>query len=127
MHVHYFKPEADDPMHESQQGRLVWQIGADSCRPWTFGHRAVVERGTQCMTRAADEGDLIGAGPKTDDIWRLHPPPYPRHMSSPGNQVGSAQGRPESGNSPDPRTGCLDNRKTILLPVIAAVQPVSTR
>jgi hypothetical protein len=73
--VDYFKSEADDPQHESPQSRLVWQVGAESCRSRTFGHRAVVECRAQRIARAADEGDLIRAGSEMRDVGRLRPPP----------------------------------------------------
>lgn len=54
---HDFQPETDDPLHESPQGRLIRQLGAQGCRVRAYGHLAVVEFGTYggaCLTRESD-------------------------------------------------------------------------
>ena len=42
MQVHHFKPEADDPLYESPEGPLIWQLGAQGCRVRAHDHGAVV-------------------------------------------------------------------------------------
>jgi hypothetical protein len=32
--LHHVEPDANDPLHEPQQSRLVRQLGAKSCRAW---------------------------------------------------------------------------------------------
>ena len=57
VHVHYFKPEAGDPLHQPQESSLIWQLSPKGCRARTYGDLAIVEfreeRGA-CLTRESD-------------------------------------------------------------------------
>lgn len=45
MQVHHFEPEADDPLHQSPHGPLIWQPGNQGCRVRAHDHCAVVKFG----------------------------------------------------------------------------------
>jgi hypothetical protein len=54
-----FESEAGDPLQESLQGALIWQLGSKGCRAGAHADFAVVELCAQhgtCLTR---ESDLI--------------------------------------------------------------------
>jgi hypothetical protein len=41
--VHHFKSEASDPLHQPEEGTLIWQVGAKGGRARAYGDRAVVK------------------------------------------------------------------------------------
>jgi hypothetical protein len=43
MHVDHFKPEPDDPLHDSPKRSLIWQFGAKGRRARAYDDIAVVE------------------------------------------------------------------------------------
>jgi hypothetical protein len=51
--------EADDPLQESLQGALVWQLGSKGCRAGAHADFAVVELCAQHGTCLTCESDLI--------------------------------------------------------------------
>jgi hypothetical protein len=51
--------EADDPLEESLQGALVWQLGSERCRAGAHADFAVVEFRAQHGTCLTCESDLI--------------------------------------------------------------------
>ena len=55
MQVGHFKPEAGDTEHESGEGCLIGQLGAESSRARARGDLAVVEFRAQCRARLARE------------------------------------------------------------------------
>jgi hypothetical protein len=63
MQIDYFKPKADDSLHQSPQGCLVRQLGAQGRRARTYGHRAVFKSRAKRVPGPTDEGDLIHSGP----------------------------------------------------------------
>lgn len=121
MQLHDFKPEADDPQHEPPQGGLVWQFGAEGRRSRTCGQRAVIKCRAQRVARAADEGDLIGAGSEPRDVGRVNPPPV-QDRCRPGIWVSlCARDGTRQATARGLRTGWLVNRDAIVLLVMAVV------
>lgn len=59
MHMHHFKPQAGQPLHEPEEGSLIWQLGTKGCRARANGDFAVVEFRAQRGARFAGESDLI--------------------------------------------------------------------
>jgi hypothetical protein len=59
MHVDHFKPESDDPLHDSPKGSLIWQFGAKGRRARAYDDIAVVEFCAQCRTGLTCESDLV--------------------------------------------------------------------
>jgi hypothetical protein len=51
--VHHFKAEAHDSLHESPQGRLIWQLGAQGCGVRARDNGAVFEPGAYRAARLA--------------------------------------------------------------------------
>jgi hypothetical protein len=43
MQGHQLKPQIHDPLHESPQGPLIWQVGPQGCRARAHDHRAVLK------------------------------------------------------------------------------------
>jgi len=41
--VHHFTSEAGDPLHEPEEGILIWEQGAKGCHIRAYGDRAVVK------------------------------------------------------------------------------------
>jgi hypothetical protein len=59
MHVDHFKPQPDDPLHDSPKGSLIWQFGAKGRRARAYDDIAVLEFGGQCRTGLTCESDLV--------------------------------------------------------------------
>ena len=59
MQIHQVKPEIHDPLHESPEGPLIWQVGAQGCRVRAHEHRAVVKFSAYHGARLTRESDLI--------------------------------------------------------------------
>ena len=59
MHVNHFKPESDDPLHDSPKGSLIWEFGAKGRRARAYDDIAVLEFCGQCRTGLTCESDLI--------------------------------------------------------------------
>jgi hypothetical protein len=59
MHVDHFKPEPDDPLHDSPKRSLIWQFGAKGRRARAYDDIAVLEFGGQCRTGLTCESDLV--------------------------------------------------------------------
>ena len=57
--MHYVKPETCDPLHETAQGDLIGQIGAQGCRVRADADLAVVEFRAQRRAHPANESDLV--------------------------------------------------------------------
>lgn len=57
--VQYVKPETSDPLHETAQGDLIGQIGAQGRRVRADGDLTVVEFRAQCRAHPAGESDLV--------------------------------------------------------------------
>jgi hypothetical protein len=57
--VQYVKPETCDPLHETAQGDLIGQIGAQGRRVRADGDLTVVEFRAQCRAYPAGESDLV--------------------------------------------------------------------
>jgi len=59
--VDHVKPEPEDPLHDSPEGCLIWQFGAEGRRGRSDDDLAVVEFCAQCRTGLTREGDLVRA------------------------------------------------------------------
>jgi hypothetical protein len=59
MHVDHFKPESDDPLHDSPKGSLIWEFGAKGRRARAYDDIAVLEFCGQCRTGFTCESDLV--------------------------------------------------------------------
>jgi hypothetical protein len=57
--VDHFKPEADDALHDSPKGSLIWQFGAEGRRARAYDDLAVVEFCAQCRTGLARESYFV--------------------------------------------------------------------
>ena len=60
--VDHVQAEAGDPLHQTGESFLIWQLGVKGCRAWAYGDRAVVEFPTQSAARLTQEGDLLAFG-----------------------------------------------------------------
>jgi hypothetical protein len=57
--VDHFKPEADDALHDSPEGSLIWQFGAKGRRVRAYDDLAVVELCVQYRTGLACESYFV--------------------------------------------------------------------
>ena len=52
----HVQAEAGDPLHQTGESFLIWQLGVKGCRAWAYGDRAVVEFPPQSAARLTQEG-----------------------------------------------------------------------
>ena len=59
MHVHYFQPEAGDPLHQPEESSLIGHFGPEGGGARAYGDLAIVEFGEQCRSGLPGERDLV--------------------------------------------------------------------
>jgi hypothetical protein len=95
--VHYVEPETCDPLHETDQGDLIGQVGAQGRRVPTDGDLTVIEFRAQRRAHPAGESDLICLWWHHDRAlcvrWLISPASVP---SKPGWRLHPSGGYPES-------------------------------
>jgi hypothetical protein len=97
VHVEDLKTEADDPLDQPGQGRLIGQLGAECGRLRARDDLAVVELRTQRSASRAAETDLI----REWSHWDYASP----SMVNDGVSVSGGRGRRRHPESGDPAVG----------------------